>query len=119
MPERILYNGTDGTLRYIEDGDLVELVHEDNISRVIIQCSSEACAVATGAFTRFPRIRIYTNPLIVSEVRGRVKAIGGMSGEPALLAFEWGLWCRFFEACPGVEQYTWGDVAVELGESNP
>jgi len=38
-----------------------------------------------------------------------------MSGEHALLAFEWGLWCRFFETCPGVEQYTWDDAAVELG----
>jgi hypothetical protein len=119
MPERILYSNDSEALRYIEDGDLVELVYENNIGREIIQCSNKACAVATGPFTRIPRIRIYTNPLIVSEVRGRVKAIGGMSGEQALLAFEWGLWCRFFETCPGVEQYTWDDITVELGESNP
>jgi len=119
MPERILFNKDGETLRYIEDGDIVELVYENNISREVVQCSSRACAVAAGPFMRIPRIRIYTNPLIVGEVRGRVKAIGGMSGEHALLAFEWGLWCRFFEACPDVEEFTWGDVAVELGESNP
>jgi len=119
MPERILYNRDGEALRYIEDGDLVELVYENNLGRVVIQCSNKACVVATGPFMRIPRIRIYTNPLVVGEVRGRVKAIGGMSGEPALLAFEWGLWCRFFESCPGVEEFTWGDIAVELGESNP
>jgi len=119
MPERILFNGDGETLRYIEDGDLVELVYENGIGREIVQCNNSACAVATGPFMRIPKIRIYTNPLVVSEVRGRVKAIGGMSGESALLAFEWGLWCRFFEACPGVEQFTWDDIAVELGESTP
>jgi hypothetical protein len=119
MPERILFNKDGETLRYIEDGDIVELVYENNIGREIVQCNSRACAVAAGPFTRIPRIRIYTNPLIVSEVRGRVKAIGGMIGEHALLAFEWGLWCRFFEVCPGVEGFMWGDVAVELGEPNP
>jgi len=115
MPERILFNKGGETLRYIEDGGIVELVYEDNIGREVVQCSSEACAAAAGPFTGIPRIRIYTDPLIVDEVRGRVKAIGGMSGEHALLAFEWGLWCRFFEACPGAEQFTWGDAAVELG----